>query len=75
MTTPIEKLLDEVEWRPCDSRARTDADGDIAVATHEGYLHFGEAKLRVFQLSNGMRVIDADDLERFFGVTDDANPK
>jgi len=34
-------------------------------------LHIGEMTLRVSQLNTGQRVIDADDLEQFFGLLDE----
>lgn len=37
-------------------------------ATHVGVLAFYGFDLRVYQLSNGNRVIDADDVKAFFGA-------
>jgi hypothetical protein len=45
----------------------TPADG--LYATHDGYLTVGEMRLHCYQLSDGSRVIDADDVARvLFGV-------
>jgi hypothetical protein len=35
-------------------------------ATHEGDLVVGEKRLHCYQLSDGRRVVDADDVDRFF---------
>lgn len=36
--------------------------GETPVATHEGVLHLGSVRVRVYQLNNGQRVIHPDDL-------------
>ena len=65
---PIDLSLDDIKWEPIPRDA--DWDGDLALpfATHRGVLHIGEVTLRVYQLNDGMRVIDADDAARFFGL-------
>jgi len=64
MKSPIELMLDNVNWQPIDRNATFNADSDLPVATHEGILNVGNLSLRVYQLSNGQRVIRID---KFFG--------
>jgi hypothetical protein len=64
MKAPIEILLDTVEWEPVADPAK---DDDELYATHFGTLKVGDFELRVFQLSDGQRIILKEDLERFFG--------
>ena len=61
----IEKMLDAVLWEDVAEPAMTD-DTDIPYVTHVGYLDIGQP-LKCYQLSDGMRVIDAEDMERLFG--------
>jgi len=56
-------MLDAIEWKALAH----DAPTDIPVATHEGLLKIMGFELRVYQLSNGQRVIEENDLIRFFG--------
>jgi hypothetical protein len=64
MTDPLDKLLDQLHWtavkRPRDPR------GTLPFATHESVLEIDGHKLRVYQLDNGQRVIDANDAVAFF---------
>lgn len=63
---PIDMMLDGVTW--VERTEPTPEDDSIPYATHEGVLDLtGFASLRVYRLSNGMAVINADDLEAFFG--------
>ena len=65
--TTIAGLLDGVEWE----RLSSPPDGaptDLPVATHSGVLQIGDVALRVYQLSNGHRVIDEADLAPLFGL-------
>ena len=62
--TPIDLILDAVEWKALATGEPSD-DG-IPVATHEGILRIGNAELKVYQLSNGVRVIEEQSLVRFF---------
>lgn len=62
MNSPIEKLLDqEVEWEKIDPKGFVGEEGTL-YATHQGVLEIGAAKLRVYQLNDGQRVFDADDV-------------
>ena len=55
--------MEKVEWRALPEP--TEAPGDLPYATHEGELELGEACLRCYTLSNGQRIINAEDLESF----------
>lgn len=63
-STPIERLLDAVEWEVLDTEAFI---YDGAFATHKGVFHIGEAEFVVYQLNTGQRVFDAESVQRFFG--------
>ena len=65
MSTPIEAIMDRTEMWPVQRSYPPPSDGTL-YATHEGILDLGEVKLRVYQLNNGQRVIDAKDAEEFF---------
>ena len=60
--TPIDTLFDGVKWVPT---GLTESESDLPVATHEGILHLFDRDFRVYELSNGMRIIHADDLIDF----------
>lgn len=65
MKSPIEKLLDQVTWREVHVPQDHIVDG-LPYATHEGMLKIpGVGEFRVHQLSNGERVIQAEDIERW----------
>lgn len=66
MSTPLEMMLDGVEWKALPPPDTEDPDG-LPYVTHEGVLHIGEAALDVFQLSNGQRVISEDSMMRWLG--------
>lgn len=65
MTFPIERLLDAVEFVPIETDGKSEPVGGLPVATHQGYLDFLGQKLRVYKLSNGLRVVDAQDFHAF----------
>lgn len=70
--TPIEMMLDGIEWTaidaPLDPRKLGLAD-DVPVATHRGELRIGNnAPIRCYQLSDGRRIMDADDVHAFFST-------
>jgi len=64
MKSPIEALLDSIEWTAYEKKHEID-DG-IPFATHYGTLAFYGISLKVYQLSDGQRVIDADDVRAMF---------
>lgn len=53
-----------VEWTAIDWKGKEPTDS--AYATHTGVLMIGDFAMKVFQLDTGQRIIDADDLDRFF---------
>jgi hypothetical protein len=61
---PIEIILDRIEWTP-DDPPDDNPDG-LPTVTHHGILKIGDVSLRVYQLSDGNRVIDGEDFEAFF---------
>lgn len=66
--TPIDTLLDKVNWVPTGN-AGTNEDG-IAYATHEGVLRLGGFSLKVAKLSTGERVINSESLAAFLSFMD-----
>ena len=68
MTSPVDRLMDSLEWTPTGA---TPGQDGLPYATHTGVLMLGEMALRCYQLSNGQRVLDAKDLAKMFdGVID-----
>jgi hypothetical protein len=67
MTTPIEKAMDAIEWAPVKLEF-FDSDNELPYVTHSGVLSIGGFKIRVHQLSNGMRVIEEGDLAELLGI-------
>jgi hypothetical protein len=64
MSKPIDLMFDGVAWAKLPvSGKNTD---DLPHATHEGILRVGDIDIHVYQLSDGRRVIDAAEVERFF---------
>lgn len=66
MTAPIETLLDQVEWTECEDTSQKGDEG-MPYATHEGRLSLGGFNMTVYKLSNGQRVLDANDVQSLFG--------
>lgn len=60
----IEVLLDRVEWENCDTPDQLHT-GDL-YATMKGELNFLGFKFRCYVLNDGQRVLNADDVEKFF---------
>ncbi len=67
VSAPIDKLLAGLDWTPMPPPEETSCG---LVATHEAVLKIGGARLRCYALSDGQRVFDAGDVERFFGLED-----
>lgn len=65
MSNPIDILLDQVDWQPVTFS--DEPSDDLPHATHFGILRIADYELRVFQLSDGQRIILKEDMERFFG--------
>lgn len=59
-------ILADVDWVPVDN-AGADNQGEL-YATHTGIFKMSGFEFRCYQLNDGRRVLDSDDLERFFGV-------
>ena len=63
MKTPIDIALDGVDWKPTGI---TEREGGLLYATHEGVLKIGPFEFRCHVLNTGERVIDAEDMMKFF---------
>lgn len=66
MKTTIDTLLDSLEWKP-EPKPEVSNNSDLPFVTHSGLLRLNGVQLKVYQLSSGERVIDADDLQELFG--------
>lgn len=63
MSDGIYAAIDNVV-NPVESPAK--GDGKLPYITHEGVMKIGDANFRCYVLSNGMRIFDAEDVEKFF---------
>jgi len=63
--TPIDAVLDKVEWVSMEQPI--DDGSGLPYATHAGVLKIGDIELKCYQLSDGNRVFEAESVERFFG--------
>lgn len=63
----INNLLDRIDWRP--TGLPSTVDGSL-YATHTGELEIAGFRFRCCQLSDGSRVLDADDVHDFFNTTE-----
>ena len=69
--SPIDRLLDDVNWHQCESAGPAAGDG-VPQATHVGFLFIAGCRLKCYKLSSGQRVFDVDSIERFFaGLRDE----
>jgi hypothetical protein len=59
----LKRFLDQIPMTPV---AHDGLPPEGLYATHSGVLTIGESELRVYQLSDGTRVFDTDDVQRFF---------
>ena len=64
--TPIEALLEQVDWKPTGGAAEHQ-ESDLPYATHEGIVKIGDMELRCYQLNTGQVILNADDVHKFFG--------
>ena len=64
--SPMSYILDGVLWERVAS-VQENSDG-LPWVTHQGVFDFAGARLRCYQLSDGQRVFDADDVEAAFGA-------
>ena len=65
---PVDALLNAVDWVPAEGVEPSD---DMPYATHTGVLTISGVSFRCYQLSDGRRVIDAEDIKAFFGLRDE----
>lgn len=71
MKSPIDMMLDGVQWRPIPQELRPGTHDGLPVATHKGELKLalpgarGELSLPVYQLSDGRRVISEEGVQKF----------
>jgi hypothetical protein len=66
MKTPIDMIMDGIEWRPITGVLRDDSGSFLPSATHEGILRIMDFEFKCYQLSDGRRVINGDDVINFF---------
>lgn len=66
MKSPINALLDSVEWTLVDVREHDRIDG-LPYTTHEGVLEIVGHKLRCYRLNTGEAIFNAEDVHAFFG--------
>lgn len=59
MTTPIEALMSEVDWKP--AATYKGMAGDIPYATHFGVLKIGGTEIRCYRLNDGRAILNAED--------------
>lgn len=65
--TAINAMMNRVKWKTYEATEPV-PQGELH-ATHEGILDFGgDVKIRCYQLSDGQRVLDAEDCYEFFGM-------
>lgn len=65
--TPIEKLISEVEMTPLSPLSVAEKEG-LPYATHQGILNLAGHKFTIHQLSDGRRILDAEDVLNFMGL-------
>lgn len=76
MNVAFDALLDGAEWKALDLKgARFTDEPDALYATHEATLEIGDSTLRCYQLNDGQRVFDADDVHAFFTPPDGRKEK
>ena len=65
MTTPMELMMNDVVWYEYDDHPSLDG----LQATHEGKLKIGDHEFRCYKLNDGSTVLNAEDVESFFGIS------
>jgi hypothetical protein len=58
MSQPINAVLNALDWKPVPAPTVLT---NLPYVTHEGILSIGNSDLHLFQLSDGQRVINAED--------------
>ena len=61
---PIDITMDSIDWKPV--QVVDGLESDLPHVTHEGLMVIGDASLKCYTLSDGRRIIDMDDMNRFF---------
>lgn len=61
---PVDKVIDSVVT---ENKKPKNLKENSIWATHSGVLKIGEIELRCHVLSNGMRIFDKDDIDKYFG--------
>lgn len=69
-TIPINQLIDSVV-KPVEKPSK--GTSGFPFITHEGVLEVGDKKLRCYILSNDMRILDAEDVDKFFNIEKEKN--
>jgi hypothetical protein len=71
MATPIEKMLDGVEWEEVGRDADRDDGQAIPYMTHKGVLRIGGIDLQCARLSNGKRIFYGDVIDELIACLRD----
>lgn len=66
MPSPIDYLMDSLEWTPVPDQQRAQAESNLPYATHRGVLTIGDMSLGCYRLNTGQAVIDGDDMQKYF---------
>ena len=66
MTAPITTMLDALPWTAVENPNK--GDGTLPYVTHQGVLTIADMTLRCYQLSDGRRIFDADDMRPMLEV-------
>jgi hypothetical protein len=60
MTAPIDTLMDAAPWTVVENPDK--GDGSLPYVTHHGALTIAGLSLRCYQLNDGRRIFDAEDM-------------
>lgn len=66
MKSPIEEMMDRLDWEAIEQNAKP--DGSLPYATHTGVLKIGDFEIRCYRLSDGKAIVDAEDFNKFFDL-------
>lgn len=70
--TSDELALSGVEMQPV--KWQDPPTGDLPYATHHGLIQIGDDHIRCYQLSDGRRIFDGDDVNRLLGLAIEPQP-
>jgi hypothetical protein len=62
MATPIETLLEQVDWDEVNMDKKANPN-NLPFATHKGVLEIAGISLRCYRLNDGSAIFDADDIK------------